>query len=59
MKRFAIGLFKHARRTALVGPTLTEGFAIDVIGDIARHGLPDENPALVTRLAEFPEENGR
>jgi hypothetical protein len=59
MKRFAIGQFKHARRTALLGPILAQGFVIDVIGDIARHGSPDENPAPVARLAEFPGENGR
>jgi hypothetical protein len=60
MKRFAIVYLSTLVIPLLVGPVMTQGLAIDVIGNTAGHGLPDENPAfLAAQLAAFPGENGR
>ena len=59
MKRFAIVYLSALIIPFLVGPAMTLGLAIDVIGDTAEHGLPNENPAfLAAQLAAFPGENG-
>ena len=60
MKRFAIVYLSALVIPLLVRPVMTQGLAIEVIGDIAGRGLPDENPAfLAAQLAAFSGENGR
>ena len=60
MKRFAIVYLSTLVIPLLVRPVMTQGLAIDVIGDTAGHRLSDENPAfLVAQLAAFLGENGR
>ena len=60
MKRFAIVYLSTLVIPLLVSPVMTQGLAIDVIGDTAGHRLSGENPAfLVAQLAAIPGENGR
>ena len=60
MNHFAVVYLSTPSIPLLVGPMMAQGLAVDVIGDTAGHGLPDENPAfLAAQLAAFPGENGR